>query len=335
VKIETSQIEMTSSHQKHVSKEYYKNYSFQFSDIRTDLIHEYNNRTNNRNTLSPVTITYGQMCFLNYIFRLMLQESSTFNQSLFLDNITTWKKPDHLYLLNRPIVLNRKVNLTENSMFIRKESERTDYSSRGNLVTETGQVIDFQLKMNMERRLCSSEIQSATYQYSDPLLINYGADAVTLTDYLFAFDLDQDGKTELISTPAKGSGFLCFDANKDGFVNNGSELFGTESGNGFYDLKSHDDDGNNWIDENDLIYHQLSVGAPDNGTFSTGIDLQEAGIGAIYLGHVETPYDLLDESGKKRGVIRNTGIYLNEHGTPGTVQQMDYAFEDNSSGSLV
>ena len=49
----------------------------------------------------------------------------------------------------------------------------------------------------------------------------------------FAFDLNADGQAEQINFVAPGSGFLVFDRNQDGKVNNGSELFGPTTDNGF------------------------------------------------------------------------------------------------------
>jgi hypothetical protein len=46
---------------------------------------------------------------------------------------------------------------------------------------------------------------------------------------------------------------------KDGRVNDGRELFGPITGDGFAELAAYDDDGNNWIDENDGIYDNLSI----------------------------------------------------------------------------
>ncbi len=37
-------------------------------------------------------------------------------------------------------------------------------------------------------------------------------------------------------------------------INDGSELFGTSSGDGFKDLATYDEDENGWIDENDSIF---------------------------------------------------------------------------------
>ena len=39
------------------------------------------------------------------------------------------------------------------------------------------------------------------------------------------------------------------DINEDGKINDGKELFGTASGNGFGDLAAYDQDNNGWIDE--------------------------------------------------------------------------------------
>ena len=49
------------------------------------------------------------------------------------------------------------------------------------------------------------------------------------------FDVDSDGQADKGVDAAAGSGFLALDKNSDGKVNNGSELFGAQSGNGFAD----------------------------------------------------------------------------------------------------
>ena len=51
-----------------------------------------------------------------------------------------------------------------------------------------------------------------------------------------------------------GSGFLALDKNGNGKIDDGSELFGTKSGDGFADLAEYDSDGNGWIDEKGRVY---------------------------------------------------------------------------------
>ena len=53
--------------------------------------------------------------------------------------------------------------------------------------------------------------------------------------------------------------------------------------------------------------------------------LGEMGIGAIYLGNVDTIFDMKDSSNNLNGVLRNTGIYLKENGEAGTIQHVDLA----------
>ena len=89
---------------------------------------------------------------------------------------------------------------------------------------------------------------------------------------------------------SKGSGYLALDTNADGIINDGSELFGTQSGNGFKDLLSHDEDGNGWIDEADSIFQKLKIWTMDENGVSTLLDLAEAGLGAIYLGYENTEF---------------------------------------------
>ena len=53
--------------------------------------------------------------------------------------------------------------------------------------------------------------------------------------------------------------------------------------------------------------------------------LGEKGVGAIYLGNVDTNYSLKNDSNDLQGQIRKTGIFLRENGNVGTVQHIDVA----------
>lgn len=114
-------------------------------------------------------------------------------------------------------------------------------------------------RMRTEQTGSSFEVSVKT----DPLMINLDANIGSVSDQKFFFDLDSDGKEEQISFAGKGSGFLALDKNGDGKINDGSELFGTSSGDGFKDLAEYDEDKNGWIDENDSIFSKLKVWTKD------------------------------------------------------------------------
>ncbi|MEX1030154.1 MAG: hypothetical protein WDZ91_08950 [Paenibacillaceae bacterium] len=67
----------------------------------------------------------------------------------------------------------------------------------------------------------------------DPLVLNFGNTNVALTATKYAFDLDSDGQEDQISFANNQSGFLALDLNEDGMINNGSELFGALTGDGY------------------------------------------------------------------------------------------------------
>lgn len=160
----------------------------------------------------------------------------------------------------------------------------------------------------------------------DPLVINLDSDVASVSDMKFLFDLDADGKEEEVSFAGQGSGFLALDRNGDGKINDGSELFGTKSGDGFGDLAAYDEDGNGWIDEADSIFKDLKVSTKDKDGKDVLLDLKSANVGAIYLNSASTEFSLNNmETNKTNGVIRSTGIYLKENGGVGTVQHVDLA----------
>ena len=161
---------------------------------------------------------------------------------------------------------------------------------------------------------------------TDPLVINLESNSASVTDQKFFFDLDSDGKEEQISQLGAGSGFLAYDKNGDGIVNDGSELFGTKSGDGFADLADYDEDGNGWIDENDDIFQKLKVWTKDAEGNDKLLDLKEANVGAIYLGSADTQMHLNDAyTNQTNAVIRKTGVFLRESGEVGTIQHVDLA----------
>jgi hypothetical protein len=161
---------------------------------------------------------------------------------------------------------------------------------------------------------------------TDPLVINLDTVVTTLSDQKFEFDLDADGVKDSISMLGSGSGYLALDKNNDGVINDGTELFGTTSGDGFADLAKYDEDGNGWIDENDEIFDKLLIWAKDETGRDELYTLKQAGVGAICLQKAETGFSLNSlKDNQVNGAIRQTGIFLYENGMTGTMQQIDLA----------
>lgn len=213
-----------------------------------------------------------------------------------------------------------------------EEHENTCFRTDGLVKTSDGREISFGLKVGMSRsfmeetKLTSAE-DTEIVVMRDPLVINLDLPAAAVTDQEFFFDIDSDGRKETISTLAEGCGFLALDKNGDGRINDGSELFGTESGDGFSELAAYDEDGNGWIDENDSIFSRLKVWTKDASGAERLIDLKKADVGAIFLGHAATEFSLNDrETNESRAKIQSTGIFLHEStGEAGTIQHVDFA----------
>lgn len=206
------------------------------------------------------------------------------------------------------------------------ESETTTFASKGIVATEDGRNIDFNIEVSMSRAFMSNfdQLQVQNYVKTDPLMINLDTNVGHVSEQKFYFDLDSDGKEENISFAGKGSGFLALDKNGDGKINDGSELFGTKSGDGFRDLAEYDEDKNGWIDENDSIFGKLRVWTKDEDGRDYLMDLKQADVGAIYLGNKDTQFSLKDDSNQLNGEIKKTGIYLREsNGTAGTLNHVD------------
>ncbi len=225
-----------------------------------------------------------------------------------------------------PQIPQRRIKITEfNSHY---ESESTKFNAFGSVKTESGQSIDFKLHLDMKREFYSENRSQIIGDANllDPLVINFSGEPAELTDVKFKFDLNSDGKEENLSWLSSGSGFLVFDKNRDGVVNNGSEMFGPTTNNGFEELSQLDDDKNGWIDENDAAFENLSVWSGDSPENATLKSLKESGIGAIALANEQTEFTIKDpKSQQTLGQIRRSGIYIEESGKVSTIQQLDLA----------
>lgn len=209
------------------------------------------------------------------------------------------------------------------------ESEQTAFSTQGKVITADGREITFNLDLSMSRNFEeyyeTSHIEERL-QMMDPLVINLDGNIAGLSDQKFEFDIDCDGIKDTISMLEGGSGYLSLDKNGDGKINDGSELFGTSSGDGFRDLAIYDEDGNGWIDENDDVFDKLLIWSKDADGNDELYTLREAGVGAICLHKVATDFSLNSlKDNQANGQIRSTGVFLYENGNAGTMQQLDLA----------
>lgn len=210
-----------------------------------------------------------------------------------------------------------------------EETEQTGFSAMGKVINKNGQEFDINVELTMSRSFMehttrTSELSSMSMV--DPLVINLDTNIAGLSDQKFLFDIDTDGILDTISQLNAGSGYLALDHNGDGVINDGSELFGTASGDGFADLAKYDSDGNGWIDEADEIWDKLLIWTKDENGADRLYHLTEKGVGAICLQNAATDFSLKSlKDNSTNGAIRSTGIFLYENGGVGTLQHLDVA----------
>lgn len=228
---------------------------------------------------------------------------------------------------------NRAVEVTTLSL----EQESVSFSAKGALTTKDGKVVNLNLGFALDYRLLSAnERLTSAGKLKDPLVLNLDGLVAGFTQGTFNFDLDADGNKEEVTKLDKGSAFLAMDRNGNGQIDDGKELFGALSGNGFADLAALDQDGNGVLDEGDTQFAQLRLYRPGEALLTLG----EKKIGAIFLQSAATEFQHLgvDPAGQEASsdtaqatttpapspaVLRQSGIYVTEDGKAGTVQQLD------------
>jgi hypothetical protein len=206
-----------------------------------------------------------------------------------------------------------------------QETENTGFTAAGQVITADGKTISFDYRLEMRRELTqtsTTDIQAGdAVKKIDPIAINLSDGPVALSSDRTSFDLNSDGTPEQVALPASGTYFLAIDRDGNGRIDNGGELFGPATGNGFTELKSLDTDRNGWIDEGDAAYASLRLwSGPDAAMRS----LDEAKVGALYVGQAaSTQFDLRSGDNETMGQVVSSSLYLGADGKPGAMQQVD------------
>lgn len=207
----------------------------------------------------------------------------------------------------------------------RTEVEQMSFEAMGKVSLKDGRQIDFSVALHMSRSYSESfslDLKAGD-ALKDPLAIDLTGRGIQLTDKTMHFDLDFDGTKDDIPILAQGSGYLVLDRNNNKILDDGSELFGPKTDHGFDELAEYDKDSNKWIDENDDIFSSLKIWVSDGNGDGKLIGLVEAGVGAIFLGEVDSPYTFKDGQNNTLGVIKQTGVYLKESGQAGLIHEVD------------
>jgi len=205
------------------------------------------------------------------------------------------------------------------------EAESMNFQVKA-FVQADGKEIELSLDVSLSRSFVQKTTRTIQMNkiLQDPLVVSLNGSMPSLSSKTFSFDIDSDGKSDQISQLNSGNGFLALDKNSNGIIDNGNELFGTKSGDGFKDLSKYDKDKNGWIDENDAIFDKLRIWQKSEGKNNL-IALGQVGIGAIFLGNTSTPFSLKSTSNELLGNMKNSGFVLFENSKAGVISQIDLA----------
>lgn len=266
------------------------------------------------NQLSDEDLTLMKFKTMNFLFRLLFFKQMGGSSESMEDLMSTY---------NSMSPRSYTISMNHTSSYF--ESETTEFSTQGKVVTADGREIEFGIDVSMSRSFAAeySENIKTGLKYIDPLVINLDSNPTSVEDMKFEFDLDTDGKMENISMLGASSAFLAMDINGNGEIDDGSELFGTKSGDGFKDLSAYDSDGNGWIDEADEVFDKLRLWQVNADGTKSLYTLKDKDIGALFLGNVNSQFSLNNDNNDTNAVIRKSGFYLHEDGRAGTMAHVD------------
>lgn len=218
---------------------------------------------------------------------------------------------------------------------ITNEKENLELAADGKVSTEKGDLfISSTASLLYQNQTTIQMSVQELKKMADPLVINFKGELASVErSAKFGFDIDIDGKEDAISLLTGGNGFLAFDRNNDGTINDGSELFGAKSGNGFAELAAYDDTKDGVIDENDEIFSKLKIWLKTVSKDEL-MSLKEARVGALLLDNISSEFSIRGDNGVN-AKIQKSGVALSEDGKAMWMSHVDFAINDEGQKSQI
>ncbi|MGL1958229.1 MAG: hypothetical protein OCD00_13025 [Colwellia sp.] len=189
--------------------------------------------------------------------------------------------------------------------------------------------IDYSFTLESEQ-LSYSRFEMTAGALKDPLLVQFGQKSMGNITGEHNFAINEDNTLDKLPIFSGDVGYLVFDKNNNQQADNGSELFGPKTGQGFNELAQLDSNGNGFIDEGDMHFDQLAIwqpsdhlNSPANSESTQWLSLKEAGIEAINLSSIATPYNFYNQSGETQAQLTRSGFAINSDGQAMGVHQID------------
>ncbi len=160
----------------------------------------------------------------------------------------------------------------------------------------------------------------------DPLVLDLNGDGVKLTSLNGSkvnFDFGGDGFAEKTGWVSAQDGLLTLDKNNNGRIDNGSELFGSATEDGFAALARYDLSNDGVINASDAVFSKLRVWRDANGDGKTNtgelLTLAQARVREISLAKTASGADNAGNS------VDFTGTFTRTNGTTGASAAISFA----------
>ena len=189
---------------------------------------------------------------------------------------------------------------------------------------------DNEIALNYEYSIASeqtsySKLTMSAEALKDPIIVQYGNQGLGEIEGQTEFNINQDNTLDNLPIFSGDVGYLVFDKNNNQKADDGTELFGPETGQGFVELAQLDSNKNGFIDDEDEHFEQLYIWQPsnDNGITEQWLTLKEAEIQAISLSAINTPFDFYDDQEEIQAQLRQSSFAISESGQGRGVHQVD------------
>jgi len=170
-----------------------------------------------------------------------------------------------------------------------------------------------------------SKVEMSAAALKDPIIVQFGSQGLGNIKGQIEFAINQDNTLDSLPIFSGDVGYLVYDKNNNQQADDGSELFGPQTGQGFAELAQLDSNNNGFIDTEDQQFEQLYLWQPSDDKNITGqwLSLKEAKIQAISLSAINTPFDFYDQQGQIQAQLRQSSFAISEDGLGRGVHQVD------------